>query len=239
MSAATADHHTRSHRQLLRDRFARRLLACAPASVLDLGCGEGELLDVCRDAGVPAVGVEPEGEQVNALTLCGHDALSSSATDLPFPDNSFGWVVIRHVLHHLEEPEATLAEAVRLARSGLLIAEPWFDVHLESQALALEFDRWLKEQDRRLGQDHFENLSSADVIHALPGGCIAALETEHYLFLRPRPQGWIEEAAKPYLEDLDDDDPARDALAEIIEKARESGISAPGTVIVTARLARS
>jgi len=226
----------KKHQSILRGRFAHRLLDCAPRSVLDLGCGHGELLSACRDAGIPAVGIEPNAQTIHSLKQAGHETLKADAASLPIPDSSFDWVVLRHILHHMADPGATLAEAVRVARSGILLAEPWFDANLASQAVALDLDRWLKTQDRLAGQIHFENLGSNDIIKLLPPGQVKSIECEHYLTIRPRPEGWVAHEASSYLANIPKNDTALDTLAALQERAEKTGISAPGTLILTITL---
>jgi ubiquinone/menaquinone biosynthesis C-methylase UbiE len=99
----------------------------APASVLEVGCGEGKLAqhllesaprpsrfvitDV--DLGCLASGLDPLLE-----------ARAASAYTLPFEDASFDLVVCCEVLEHLEHPERGLAEAVRVARKAVLVSTP-------------------------------------------------------------------------------------------------------------------
>ena len=128
-----------ANHRLLASIFSDRLLALHPRSVLDVGCGAGLLLERCRAADVRAVGIEPRFESLHAGAL-------------PFANASFDWVTMRHVPHHLEHPRAAFAEAWRVARTGLLIAEPWYDPTVPSQHTALAADRWLKRQDRRRGK---------------------------------------------------------------------------------------
>ncbi len=47
---------TTANADFLRGRFGDRLLSVDPTTVLDVGCGEGALLDRCRAAGVRVTG---------------------------------------------------------------------------------------------------------------------------------------------------------------------------------------
>ncbi|HZU24939.1 MAG TPA: methyltransferase domain-containing protein [Bryobacteraceae bacterium] len=96
-------------------------------SVLDLGCGRGELLAALRDAGIPAHGVDANEEFVRLCHSRGLDAthadifeyLAASAPDVDA-------IAATHVVEHL--PPAAVPKligliAARLAPRGLLIIE--------------------------------------------------------------------------------------------------------------------
>jgi SAM-dependent methyltransferase len=113
-------------------RFFRRLgevmAGIAPESLLDAGCGEGELL---RRGALPA-GLSPVCLDVRAEALGeirGVPRVLGSVTRLPFPDGSFDAAVCLEVLEHLADPSAAVAELGRVARRAMVFSvpyEPWF-----------------------------------------------------------------------------------------------------------------
>jgi len=217
------------------ERFVQRLLAERPASVLDVGCGTGRLLRHCRDAGIPARGVESHEESLATLAAEGFEAEPGRAEELPFGDGSFDWVVLHFVPHHLSDLSAGLREALRVARTGVLVAEPWFDPSLPGQALALRVDRWLKVQDRRRGMVHTDCISSAQLLGALPADADLEVRIAHHLILCPRPAGWLEEVGTRAVEELPADDRARSELAELMAEERTAGLTVNGSLIVVLR----
>jgi SAM-dependent methyltransferase len=96
--------------------------------VLDVGCGRGEFLDLLRDAGIPAKGVDLNAGMVERCRQKGHDVEQIGATDAldSLPDASLGAVFAAQVIEHL-----TYVELLRffelsrrkLAADGLFIAE--------------------------------------------------------------------------------------------------------------------
>jgi ubiquinone/menaquinone biosynthesis C-methylase UbiE len=92
------------------------------ASVLDVGCGEGYVLDELRARGATDVqGVDIVDIRRNkdyAFRL--YDGLT-----LPFPDRSFDVVVLSFVLHHVPDDRklALLEEALRVSRGKVVVVE--------------------------------------------------------------------------------------------------------------------
>lgn len=95
----------RGSREEIRNRLKDYLPLFAGASdVVDLGCGRGEFLDLLREAGVPARGVDTNDEMVQAcvgrgLTATVGDALSHLEAQR---DGSLGGLFAAQVVEHLE-----------------------------------------------------------------------------------------------------------------------------------------
>ena len=88
------------------------------ARVLDLGCGEGATfihLDAREGTGVDLF--EPK-LAVARQRLPGCRFVAGSAESLPFADRSFDHVLIRDVIHHLEEPWRAVDEIARVLVPG-------------------------------------------------------------------------------------------------------------------------
>jgi len=112
--------------------LAGRHLAGA-RSVLDVGCGEGQIarLAVARGAR-RVVGVDASAAQIAEARRRGGGALflRAAATDLPVTANAFDAVVSCLVLEHVEDLDAALDEVSRVLRPGgrfvLFINHPMF-----------------------------------------------------------------------------------------------------------------
>lgn len=229
----------------LRRRFAERLLRERPRSVLDIGCGRGELLawvargevahPEARREDLRVVGVEADPDRALEATSRGAFVARASAEALPFRDASFDWVVIRHVLHHLEDPKRVVREAARLARSGLVIAEPWRDPALAEQALGARLDRWTKKQDRRAGHLHADDIPPLDIRDMLPEAEPFEVSAEYYVRPARRPAQEVADSIEAYLERLDPEDPDRAEGAELLRETARTGVGWTGTATLVAR----
>ena len=87
--------------------------------VLDIGCGRGEFLELMREAGVPARGIDLSRESVE---LCRQKGLQANAADLythlaDLPEASLDGIFSAQVVEHL--PPERLPDMIRLAASRL------------------------------------------------------------------------------------------------------------------------
>jgi SAM-dependent methyltransferase len=215
--------------QLLFDRFTGRLLEYDPSSVLDVGTGSGRLLRVLKDEGISCVGIDPvlcDPPSLDVTMIC------ADAARLPYPDRHWAWVVLRHVPHHLPDVSAALAEACRVAEEGVLLSEPWFDLTVPSQRVALRWDLWEKAQHERGGMLHKPALSAGELYAALPDGEFD-LETEHYRHHCRIPLDAIEERASSLLALLPEEHVDRVEWEKIRDAIQETGLTYNGTLMMT------
>lgn len=95
----------------------------AGARVLDLGCGEGAMLDFLqRQRGCTGYGVELDDANVLACVRRGVNVLQLNLEDglAIFEDNSFDVVLQIDTLQHLRNAETMLLETVRVGKQGII-----------------------------------------------------------------------------------------------------------------------
>ena len=114
-----ADHH----RQVAAEHWIDRFYAERPrgASVLDLGCGPGDSVDVFRrhDPRVQWTGVDlPDSPEVARRTRDDAEFRTFDGRSIPLPDGSQDLVFCKQVLEHVREPEPLLRDAARVLRPG-------------------------------------------------------------------------------------------------------------------------
>ena len=97
-------------------------------SVLDIGCGRGEFLELLKEAGIPAQGAELNPEMVQVAQQKGVEVIQGDGLEYlrKLPDRNLGGIFLSQVIEHLG-PE-NLRELVRtaflkLAPGGVLLAE--------------------------------------------------------------------------------------------------------------------
>jgi ubiquinone/menaquinone biosynthesis C-methylase UbiE len=87
--------------------------------VLDLGCGEGATLyHLGEPEGATGVDLFPEKVDFAAQRLPRCRFRCASVYELPFEDQSFDHVLVRDVVHHLEEPNRLVDECRRVLEPG-------------------------------------------------------------------------------------------------------------------------
>jgi ubiquinone/menaquinone biosynthesis C-methylase UbiE len=146
----------------------------APASILDVGCGEGVLIHkwagriapgrvVGLDLEDPAIQAEWENRQAPNLSY-----RVMKAENLPFADGEFELASAIEVLEHVPDPAHTVAEMARVARGGhLLVSVPreplWRGLNMARGAYLRELgntpghvNHWSKRAFVRLLSQHGE-----------------------------------------------------------------------------------
>ncbi|HEY3054392.1 MAG TPA: class I SAM-dependent methyltransferase [Thermoanaerobaculia bacterium] len=100
----------------VRWRQVMRVFATPPASVLDIGAGNGAIELAFTSAAYRVISVETEwNETAHRL---GMRRVIASATALPFRDARFDIVLLLETIEHLAEPLRASAEIARVVRSG-------------------------------------------------------------------------------------------------------------------------
>lgn len=93
------------------------------ARVLDVGCGDGALLQLlARECKARASGLERDPAMVRACVARGLAVVQGDAdADLAaFPSGGFDVVILSHTLQHLNDPRAALKHAGRIGKSVIV-----------------------------------------------------------------------------------------------------------------------
>ena len=107
-----------------------RLDRARPGSVLDVGCGEGVLVErwARRLADARIVGIDLEEESIqtgwSGRQAANLEYRTIQAENLPFAPNEFDLASAIELLEHVPDPEHTLAEMARCAGRHLLVSVP-------------------------------------------------------------------------------------------------------------------
>lgn len=115
-------YHHDAIRMPRRDRVTRSLAAHLGRveSLLDIGCGDGANT---RRLGEMAGATRIVGVDVHVRDRTFIEVKPYNGRDLPFPDASFEAVSLIDVLHHCGDPQKVLDEALRVARSLVIIKD--------------------------------------------------------------------------------------------------------------------
>ncbi|HEY0442456.1 MAG TPA: methionine biosynthesis protein MetW [Xanthobacteraceae bacterium] len=93
------------------------------ARVLDVGCGDGELLQILGEhRGVDGRGIELSREGVNECVAKGLAVIQGDAdTDLiDYPDDAFDYVILSQTLQATRQPRFVLEQMLRIGRHAVV-----------------------------------------------------------------------------------------------------------------------
>jgi len=91
--------------------------------VLDLGCGEGELLEwLAQNKGVEARGVEISGAKVQRAIARGVSVYQGDIDQglADYPDQTFDYVILSQTLQETHRPRKVLGEMLRVGRRAIV-----------------------------------------------------------------------------------------------------------------------
>lgn len=92
--------------------------------VLDVGCGSGDFLAYADQRGASTAGIDPAPGMVESARsrVAGADVRLGAAGQLPWPDGRFDLVTSFNALQFADDTLAALAELVRVAAPGGIVA---------------------------------------------------------------------------------------------------------------------
>ena len=93
------------------------------SEVLDLGCGDGEILKILsNDSGATVLGVEINQEDINACIKSGLNVIEQDIDQglENFGDQSFDIVIMSQTIQVLREPKKALMEVTRIGKESIV-----------------------------------------------------------------------------------------------------------------------
>jgi len=91
--------------------------------VLDLGCGEGELLsDLQQTLGIHGLGLEIDAGNITACIARGVNVIEKNIDEglASIKDNTFDTVVMTQALQVMHRPDETVEEMLRIGKEGIV-----------------------------------------------------------------------------------------------------------------------
>jgi SAM-dependent methyltransferase len=137
------------------ETWVRAHLPPAPAQVLEVGAGEGELARTLRAAGYEVAAIDPNSESADVAPV--------ALVDLPDPPQPFDAAVAVVSLHHVEPLEPSLERLAAVMAPGAPLLLDEFDVSVLDERAAA----WWLDQRHALGGDEPE--TPAELIETMQG----------------------------------------------------------------------
>ena len=98
--------------------FERYLPGLSNKRILDVGCGQGMMMDYFINKGNRVVGIDITHQSVKYNVNRGLKVIEADARSLPFESNSFDLVYSLGVIEHFQGTEKALGEQVRVCTQG-------------------------------------------------------------------------------------------------------------------------
>lgn len=155
-----------------------RLEIAAGASVLDVGCGTGELLVRLAakypNASLSGLDPVPEMLAVARTKLSANVELRVGwANELPWPDGAFDVVVSCNMFHYITHPVAAVQEMERVLRpGGRLVITDWCDDYLACRLCTVYL--------RLVSRAHYKSYRQAECVELLKEAGHAQAKVERY-----------------------------------------------------------
>jgi 2-polyprenyl-3-methyl-5-hydroxy-6-metoxy-1,4-benzoquinol methylase len=111
-----------------------------PGKLLDVGCHIGVMLEIAKERGWQAVGIEPSKWAAERARERGLEVINSGIASAPLEPNSFDAISMWDVIEHLTDPATDLAHLHRCLKPGGVIGIHTIDV--ESHFARLMGSRW-------------------------------------------------------------------------------------------------
>ena len=92
------------------------------SKVLDVGCGDGDLLQLLESRGIDGRGIELSREGVNRCVAKGLAVVQGDAdTDLVnYPDDAFDYVILSQTLQATRQPKSVLENLLRIGHRAIV-----------------------------------------------------------------------------------------------------------------------
>lgn len=217
----------------LMERLSR--LEPFPASLLEMGCGDGhKLVALKRSHHVDTYGVDTHEPSVVSLQSAGVDAMVCDMRHLPFDDCHFDWVLIANSLHHVPNPQGAMQEASRVARHGVVICEPWCDQTIASQRTTYTLCQWSNALVQSLGYFHREGLSAGEILDLVDFEAASADVCYELGIARWDVNEWLKDF-RPHMDQLATTHFLRWRLKHLLATLPTETATEPGQVVVVIR----
>ena len=180
--------------------------------VIDLGCGDGRLLELLRDEhGCSVLGIEFDEPQILGAIARGISVVQADLdAGLPeVPDRSFDFAVLSQTLQQVRRPKDVLQEMIRIARRALVVLPNFAHWRVRLQVLrqgrapvttALHYEWYSTPNLHFLSMYDFRDLAEQLNIHilkelpiikgrAVDRAWVANLRADSALYVLQRPGG--------------------------------------------------
>ena len=108
------------------DKLGEYLTSAPRGQLLDVGCGDGAILEYMQQQGWQAEGLDFDPVAVERARAKGLKAQAGDLESQHYPDASFAAIVMSHLIEHIHNPAGLLRESYRILGTGgrLIVLTP-------------------------------------------------------------------------------------------------------------------
>lgn len=154
-----------------------------PGTLLDVGCAAGFFMDVAREHGWQAQGLDVSAFAVQyTRERFGFEAQIGSLTDLEYPENHYDLITMWDVIEHVPHPKAYVEKIARLLRQGGVFSLATPDV--DSLPAKITGKNWM---GYKLAEEHVYYFSAKTLRRMLEEAGFEIIDVRHvgkYVTLR-------------------------------------------------------
>ena len=156
-----------------------------PAQVLDIGCGDGEMMKNIKKIGAHLIGVDSSPAMISLANKKKEHSriIQSDARKIPFLDNQFDGVIISLVLHELKNNDGKkiVQEAARVIKKGGVLVVVDFQSPKKPKFLSKLLRLLFAQEEKMIGKiypDHYKNyldFLKHDLMELISGNNLTAI----------------------------------------------------------------
>jgi SAM-dependent methyltransferase len=167
-----------------------------PGTMLEVGCGSGELLAHFASQGWSTYGIDPSEAAVAAAARRGAEVHAGTLDDHPWEGKRFDAIVFQHSLEHIPQPVETLARARDLLAPGgrIIIDVPnwasWQRRVFGDRWFPLDLPRHLQHFSPRALEKISDKLGMRTLAVGTNSNAIATAYSVHYIIAGRWTPGW-------------------------------------------------
>lgn len=149
------------------------------SSILEIGCGEGILLNELKREGFNVSGIEPSETATQRARVKGLDIYQGYFPHEAVADKTYDLIIMSHVLEHLNDPHEVLSNINRtLRKDGMLLLVQTNFKGLIPRLQANRWYAWVPEQ-------HFWHFTPKGVMNLVRQHEMVLVETKYYPLVHP------------------------------------------------------
>lgn len=160
------------------------------AKILEIGCGEGLLLNELFKAGYNVTGIEPSTTASERARKKGLNVITGEFPNTNL-DKKYDVIILSHVLEHLQDPGLIIQEIKKVGAGGMLFL---VQANYKGIIPTIEKDRWYA----WMPNQHFWHFTPTGLRNFVKFYGLKLLDVENSTLVHPKKWWWVQILGKFY-----------------------------------------